>query len=198
MRQLFLKVDGGTDPATESDARLEAFKSRLLPSLLTAMSSAAGAAQTLLYIPQYFDFVRVRQLLTAEDVPFAAVSEYSTPSQVGKARHALQHKEVPILLYTERAHFFRRHTLRGARHLAVYSPPSYAHFYIELLQQLTRGVATESTSGGGASNGAPELTGDSTCVMLFSKLDWYTLQRLVGTERAARMLTGQEASFLFC
>jgi U3 small nucleolar RNA-associated protein 25 len=89
--------------------------------------------------------------------------------------------QVPLLLYSERAHFFRRHKLSGARHLAVYSPPTYAHFYTELLQQLSRSDGDES---------------DSTCALLFCKLDAYPLQRLVGTERAASMLSGNEACFL--
>ena len=94
------------------------------------------------------------------------------------------------MLYTERAHFFRRHKLRGARHLAVYSPPSYADFYVELLQMLDHSGAAGAPAGGGAG-------GDSTCAMLFCRLDLPPLQRLVGSERAARMLTGDEASFLF-
>jgi U3 small nucleolar RNA-associated protein 25 len=83
-----------SEPEAEADARLEAFKQRLLPSLLTAMSTAVGAAQTMLFVPRYFDFVRVRQLLVAEDVPFVAVSEYSTAPQVSRARNALQKREV--------------------------------------------------------------------------------------------------------
>jgi U3 small nucleolar RNA-associated protein 25 len=193
IRQLFVRFDAA-DPASESDARLKAFRDRLLPSLLSAMSASAGSAQTMLYVPRYFDFVRVRELLVAEDVPFAAISEYSTPSQVSRARGALQRREVPLLLYTERAHFFRRHKLGGARHLAVYSPPSYAHFYTELLQQLDRAAA----HGDGAGAGGATASGEATCVMLVCKLDVYPLQRLVGTERAARMLGGSEASFLFC
>ena len=189
LRQVFIRFDAA-DPLAEADARLEAFRTRLLPSLLAAMSSAVGHAQTLLFVPRYFDFVRVRQLLVSEDVPFVAVSEYSTAPQVSRARNALQKKEVPLLLYTERAHFFRRHKLRGARHLAVYSPPSYAHFYIELLQALTRSDGTPASDADAAT--------DSTSAMLFCKLDAYPLQRLVGSERAARMVSGHEASFLFC
>ena len=133
LRQIYVKFEAGKEPLAECEARLEAFKTRLLPSLLTAMSSAVGNAQTLLFIPRYFDLVsictwstpvgthiivgawmrgracawatclcmhvrmharlpramtrllwqvRVRQLLVSEDVPFVAVSEYSTPSQV--------------------------------------------------------------------------------------------------------------------
>jgi U3 small nucleolar RNA-associated protein 25 len=181
VRQLCVRFDC-VDPAAESDARIAAFKARLLPSLLTAMSASVGVAQTLLFVPRYLDFVRVRTLLQQEDVPFVAISEYSTASQVSRARDALQRREVPLLMYTERAHFFRRHKLRGARHLAVYSPPSYAEFYLELLQMLDR---------------SSERGADSTSVLLFSRLDLLPLQRLVGTERASRMLNGHESSFLF-
>ena len=192
IRQLFVRFEC-SDPALEADARLAAFRERLLPSLLTAMTASTGGAQTMLFVPRYFDFVRVRQLLIAEDVPFVAVSEYSTPQQASRARTSMQKKEVPLLIYTERAHFFRRHAMRGARHLAVYSPPSYAHFYTELLQQLDRASANSASSAAAAA-GAPH---DSTCVLLFCRLDTYPLQRLVGDQRASRMLSANEASFLF-
>ena len=101
-----------------------------------------------------------------------------------------------MLLYTERAHFFRRHKLRGARHLAVYSPPSYAHFYTELLQQLD---SASSASGGHAGIAGGGGSGEqATCAMLFCRLDVHPLQRLVGTQRCKRILSGKEASFLFC
>jgi hypothetical protein len=48
---------------------------------------------------------------------------------------------------------------------------------------------------GATSDAAP--THDATCALLFCALDVHPLQRLVGTQRAARMLTGHEASFLF-
>ena len=114
-------------------------------------------------------------------------------TQVSRARTSLQKREVPLLLYTERAHFFRRHNLRGARHLAVYSPPSHAHFYTEMQQQLGRG-GTGGPAGAVAASSAPA---DSSCVTLFCRLDAYPLQRIVGSDRAARMIHGQESSFLF-
>ena len=162
------------------------------------MSAAVGGAQTLLFIPRYFDLVRVRELLKAEDVPFAAVTEYSTASQVSRARLSLQRGEVPLLLYTERAHFFRRHKLRGARHLAIYSPPSYEHFYTDLVQQLSLSATAAASDGGGGGGDSGGASGAATVAMLFCTLDLLPLGRLVGTERANRMLTGREASFLFC
>ena len=156
------------------------FKSNVSVRDVAYVSEIQGKAQqTLLLVPSYLDFVRVRALLEEEDLPFAAVSEYTEPRDVSRSRSALQQSALPLLLYTERAHFFRRHRLRGARNLAVYAPPSNAHFYVELAQMLEQG-------GGG------------TAVVLYCRLDLMPLQRLAGSERAARMLKDDKPSFLFC
>ena len=177
LRQLFVRFDAD-DPSAVADARLAAFREHVLPSIVRGLS-AGPDGQTLLLVPSYFDFVRVRALLEEEDLPFAAISEYTEPKDVNRARTTLQQSKLPLLLYTERAHFFRRHRLRGARNLAVYAPPSNAHFYVELSQMLEQG-------GGG------------TTVVLYCRLDLMPLQRLVGSERAARMLKDDKPSFLFC
>ena len=150
----------------------------MLPSIVRSLS-AGPDGQTLLFVPSYFDFVRVKALLEREDLPFTALSEYSTPKEAQRARTNLQQRKLPLMLYTERAHFFRRHRLRGACNLCVYAPPSNAHFYVELAQMLEAG-------GGG------------TTVVLYCRLDLMPLQRLVGSERAARMLKDEKASCLFC
>ena len=49
---------------------------------------------------------------------------------MGRARTALQQRELPLLLYSERLHFFRRHRLKGASHAVLYAPPTYADFYL--------------------------------------------------------------------
>lgn len=148
--------------------------------------------QTLLFVPSYFDFVRVRNLLKAEDVPFTAISEYTEPPDVARARGALSKGEVEgLLLYTERAHFFHRRLLRGSARLAFYGLPQYEHFYPELLQML---AGSSAANGGGAGSGA--ATGE--CVALFCRFDWQPLRRLVGDERAASMVKSTDAtSFLF-
>lgn len=40
-------------------------------------TSGAGRAGQLLFVPSYFDYVRVRALAKAEDAEFAALSEYA-------------------------------------------------------------------------------------------------------------------------
>ncbi len=78
--QTFLRVDTPSLLAAD-DARFEYFRDHILPTLEasasasalaeaaasgTALSSvAAGAAHTLVFVPSYFDYVRLRNLLDA-------------------------------------------------------------------------------------------------------------------------------------
>lgn len=59
---------------------------------------------------------RVRNFLKAEDDEvFEAISEYTDSRDVVAARSRFFHRHVRILLYTERAHFYHRHRLRGIK-----------------------------------------------------------------------------------
>ena len=51
----------------------------------------------------------------AEAAEFAQVSEYVGHSEAARARSHLADGRAPLLLYTERAHFYHRHRLRGIR-----------------------------------------------------------------------------------
>lgn len=53
-----------------------------------------------------------------------------------------------MLLYTERAQFYNRHRLRGARAILFYQLPQHPQFYAELLNLLEEGeVAGEPPTG---------------------------------------------------
>lgn len=175
-RQLLVRFDVA-DPLGAADARMAAFRERLLPSITRSLS-AGTEGQTILFVPSYLDYVRVRNLLRQEDVPFGELCEYTPPKQASRNRTMLHQGRLGLLLLTERAHFFHRHRLSGARHLAFFAPPLHTHFYVELMQMMH----------------APASV---TCVCLFSRLDILPLSRLVGSARAGTMVTGSETSYLF-
>jgi U3 small nucleolar RNA-associated protein 25 len=62
---------------------------------------------TLIFIPSYFDFVRVRNSMKKMELSFAAISEYTPATGVSRARTQFYQGIKHFLLYTERAHFFR-------------------------------------------------------------------------------------------
>lgn len=67
---------------------------------------------------------RLRNFLKAEDEDvYEAISEYTEGPDVTAARSRFFHRRVRILLYTERAHFYHRHRLRGIK-VGVWQGPA--------------------------------------------------------------------------
>lgn len=136
----------------------------------------------LVVVPSYLDYVRVRNELRRQRASFLALTEYTAHQDNARARAYFARGERKVLLTTERAWFYSRHPLRGARDATWYSPPEDSRFFEEVC-----GAVQESPVGG-----PPAVS------LLFTKHDALALERLAGTERAARMLEGKgEATFLF-
>lgn len=64
-------------PAFQDDARFEYFTGTVLPQLLRVKQS-----HTAVFIPSYFDYVRVRNHLVRNKVSAVNVHEYSRASEV--------------------------------------------------------------------------------------------------------------------
>jgi hypothetical protein len=79
VRQLFER-HAAPSPADASAARLEFFKSQLWPRL-----REAAPRGLLLFVPHYFDYVRLRNFLRAEGAEFAELCEYTPQKEVGAA-----------------------------------------------------------------------------------------------------------------
>lgn len=177
--QRFLRVHAHSDPprtpADAPDARFRFFMNNVLPQLRAAAD--AGRA-TLVAIPSYHDFVRVRNALvhTAQEDPtfrFASICEYSKPSDVSRTRSRLYNAQVRLVLITERFHYYFRYVIRGASVIVWYAPPENAHFYPEIVNTLGhaahRGNAVEAFT-------------------LFNALDRFALARVIGARRASAAL----------
>mmetsp|Transcript_13332 Transcript_13332/g.9628 ORF Transcript_13332/g.9628 Transcript_13332/m.9628 type:complete len:102 (-) Transcript_13332:336-641(-) len=61
---------------------------------------------TVLFVPNYFDFIRLRSFFKSENSRVSMVSEYSTPGQAQKSRHNYDIGENPLFMITERAIVF--------------------------------------------------------------------------------------------
>ena len=62
----------------------------------------AKLSHILVYIPSYFDYIKIRNFLEDTDVKFVSVHEYSEPNEIRKARQLFEEGEFPIMLLTER------------------------------------------------------------------------------------------------
>eukprot|EP00879_Flechtneria_rotunda_P029257 GHRR01031570.1.p1 GENE.GHRR01031570.1~~GHRR01031570.1.p1 ORF type:complete len:239 (+),score=70.50 GHRR01031570.1:2-718(+) len=178
VRQLFERFRCGS-AAAAPDARFDFFKASVWPRLL---EGAAGGL--LLFVPSYFDFVRLRNFLKAEEADFAVLSEYSSFPQVTRSRAQFFQRKKRLLLYTERAHFYNRYRIRGIQDVVFYGVPDHAHYYSELINLVQTGsVATAH---------------HATVTTLFCQFDALALGRVVGHSRAGKMLAADTPTFMFC
>ena len=88
--------------------------------------------------------------------------------------------------------------------MVFYSLPEYPHFYPELVNMLN-----ESEGGQSAAPGSGEETNESrlhgrsgggggcSCLVLFTRFEQMALERIVGQQRSAHMLSSSKNSFLF-
>nr|XP_019940447.1 PREDICTED: digestive organ expansion factor homolog [Paralichthys olivaceus] len=167
-----------SDSFMDHDARFQFFLDNVLPQYRDSVMS-----HTLIYIPSYFDYVRLRNYMKKEEINFASICEYSTKSEVSRARHFFQKGERQFVLFTERFHFYKRYTIKGIHNLIFYGLPSFPHFYSEVCNMLEAEVQGEAASW--------------TCTALYSRYDAHKLAAICGAQRAGQMLHSSKTVHLF-
>ncbi|NWR03499.1 DIEXF factor, partial [Paradoxornis webbianus] len=160
------------------DARFQFFIDKVLPEYRDAIMS-----HTLIYVPSYFDYVRLRNYFKKEDLNFTHICEYTKKAAVCRARRFFLKGEKQFLLFTERFHFYKRYTIKGIRNLIFYELPTYSHFYSEICNML------KATDSG--------VDATWTCTVLYSKYDAQKLAAVVGIDRTAQMLQSKKNVHLF-
>ena len=177
VKQVFQRVPCA-QPRLQGDARFDYMVKKVLPEIQRLQQG-----HTLLFIPSYYDFVRLRNYAVREELSHVCVSEYERTSETNRGRARFFHGQRDLMLYTGRAHFFKRYMMRGAHHLVFYSLPENAHFYPELVNLLEE------------AEGSAQVT---SCFALFTKYEALALERIVGTTRTRHMLASEKSTFLFC
>ncbi|NXF08138.1 DIEXF factor, partial [Smithornis capensis] len=163
--------------ASVIDARFQFFINNVLPEYRDAIMS-----HTLIYIPSYFDYVRLRNYFKKEDLNFTHICEYTKKAGVCRARRFFLKGEKQFLLFTERFHFYKRYTIKGIRNLIFYELPTYSHFYSEICNMMKATDTVDATW---------------TCTVLYSKYDAQKLAAVVGIDRTAQMLQSKKNVHLF-
>lgn len=164
------------------DTRFEYFTNTILPQF-----KSATMAHCMLYVPSYFDYVRIRNYFKKEDVNFTQICEYTKDNKISRARTLFYHGGAHFLLYSERAHFFRRMRIKGIRHIIMYQPPMWNNFYpevINLMQEVNQ-------------NPRDDVMNAMSVTVLYTKYDILQLTAIVGHENVAKMLASKKQTHMF-
>ena len=171
--------------AMDPEARFKYFTTAVVPTLNTRLksSSSTGTSQgILLFIPSYFDFVRVRNYFSTssstQHISFGSISEYTPVKEVARARSHFFSGQHSILLYTERAHHFRRYHIKGVKSVIMYGLPDNPVFYREIVG----GYLAASVKEGRLDPSEARVRS------IFSNWDAKKLERVVGSQRVASLL----------
>ena len=158
----------------DSSTRFEYFMEKIMTSVSTPLHS-----HVLIFIPNYFDYVVLRNHFRREKMSFSQICEYTSKANVSRARSNFFHGYTKFLLYTQRHYYHHRLKIRGVKHVVFYAPPDYPQFYNEILDSIDMSD-TESSS-----------------TVLYSRNDQPALERIAGTARTQQQMASDKAIFLF-
>ncbi|CAI9763204.1 unnamed protein product [Fraxinus pennsylvanica] len=172
VRQIYERFD--TKSIVEADDnRLEYFAKKVFPKIKDSVQPGV-----MIFISSYFEFVRLRNFLKSQGASFCLFGEYIKQKDISSVRGQFFRGEKKIMLYTERAHFYYRYKIRGVQNLIIYSLPERKEFYPEIVNLL-------------------EEADNVNCTVLFSRLDYFRLERIVGSAAAKRMANSEKGIFVF-
>jgi U3 small nucleolar RNA-associated protein 25 len=180
-RQVFQRIPSDSF-LSQGDDRLKYFTNNILPHILRLEQK-----HTMIFIPSYFDFTAVRNLLLKKEVSFVSITEYARTSEISRGRARFLQGRKDIMLYTGRSFFFMRHFIKGVKHLVFFGLPEHGEFYPNLVNMMS----------------VDHLQGTQvdisifSCLCLYTKYDAHALERIVGTKYCDTMINGEKGTFLF-
>jgi U3 small nucleolar RNA-associated protein 25 len=172
IRQIFYRIQVN-EIEDESQQRYNYFINELIPKFINSEEK-----HTLIFIPSYFDFIRIRNYFKNQKIEFCQCSEYTKSNKVSQSRSYFEQGTVSFMLFTERFHFYNRYKIKGIHNIIFYGLPICSQFYSDILNLI------EKT--------------DAECSVLFTKFDKFALERIVGTNRSERMINSQKSTYLIC
>ncbi|XP_030560647.1 digestive organ expansion factor homolog [Drosophila novamexicana] len=181
VKQVYQRIDCSSVESALED-RFQYFVRHVLPQF-----TKTGFSHCLLYVPSYFDYVRLRNHFKKEMINFVQISEYTKKEKISRARDIFFHSGAPIMLYSERGHFFRRTRIKGVRHLIFYQPPNFPHFYSELLNLMLE-INQNPRDG---------LQDNMSVKVLYTKFDLLSLSNIIGNANACKLTAGSKNSYIF-
>ncbi|XP_031555549.1 digestive organ expansion factor homolog isoform X2 [Actinia tenebrosa] len=180
--QVFYRIECSSH-AESQEKTFNFFVEKILPEFRGHLMG-----HTAIFVPSYFDFVRLRNFFRQEEISFTHISEYSKRSDITRARNWFLEGSKAFMLYTERFYFFYRYRIKGIRNIIFYGLPRYSHFYPEILNFLDTGNTGSQSAA---------ITTPVTCTALYTKYDSHRLAETVGSRRCCHMISSHKKVHMF-
>ena len=164
------------DIASTAELRYEYFVKNLLPKFRLSYSNSDhmfSQPYTVLYTNNYYDFIRLRNVLHDKHINYTQINEYSRNSEIIRNLNYFKSGEKRILLCNERWQFFKRYKIHHMCNIIYYNLPQNTEFYLTNINDLV----------------SPNNQQKHIIYVLYDKYDWMLLERLIGTEKAKNMIS---------
>ena len=185
-------------------ARFNFFCGKVIPALMRLIDAGLLPDGICIYVPSYYDFCQVRaHLKKANDdglLPdFVHLSEYTSNSDISRARAKFFNGLAKILLVSERFYYFRRYQIRGIRQLIFYGLPEFPEFFPEwlgMIGNLRKETSTDDLTDQPTrkprklkpvKQGELDISVEDVPTLI-APLDILKLERIVGLEKARELL----------
>jgi len=181
------------DLETAAERKFDYFTKKIWPKLYENCKS-----YTILYVPTYFDFMRLKKYFNDTHASVGCISEYTKKGACQGQRALYETRRIRFLMYTERAQYFELVKLRFARHLIFYGIPENPDFLTEMIdllnpekEELIQKVAeTQKSMQKGEQTEEEQIEENKWDIYIhYTKHDENQLQRIVGTAHVNRYLT---------
>ncbi|XP_053678549.1 U3 small nucleolar RNA-associated protein 25 homolog [Anopheles nili] len=182
VHQSFQRIDT-SQFESEGHARFSHFINLILPQV-----RSMPIARCLIYVPSYFDFVRLRNHFKQEEISFTQICEHTSEENIAQALDMFHHGSKHFLLYSERAHFFQRNRIKGIRQLIMYGPPVFPNFYPEIVNLMSEENQNRMYD---AANGYMTVT------VLYTGFNMQHLAAILGTKCAQTIMKAPESVYRF-
>ncbi|KAF2068324.1 hypothetical protein CYY_010350 [Polysphondylium violaceum] len=150
----------------------------LIDTIIPRFNQTNETTGILLYIPNYYEYVKLRNYFRKEGKSYVLASEYTDPKAITRARAQFNEGTKTFMLYTERFHFYNRYRIRGIKHVIFFGLPQNTAFYSEILNNI-------------ADN-------EGSIISVYTNRDKLSLERIVGTSRSIKILESDKLTHLFC
>jgi len=104
------------------DSRFNLFTKQLWKGIYEEVSTEQSG-YTVVLVPSYFDFVKLKGFFKRKNARVAMISEYTPKKEAQRLRSLYEEKDVPVIMVTERALVFEKIRIRFARNLVLYTIP---------------------------------------------------------------------------